>query len=87
LQLSWPNVTPLDSEFIRVPAFLSDDDLSMRSISGALLLLTAEQAFAHAHSASFPNEPFVRDVLFPASGVLALSGVILLIWGLLTERK
>ena len=59
----------------------------MRTISGALLLLTAEQAFAHAHSASFPNEPFVREVLLPTSGFLALAGLLLLVWGLFTERK
>lgn len=59
----------------------------MRTISGALLLLTAEQAFAHAHSATFPNEPFVREVLLPTSGFLALAGLLLLVWGLFTERK
>jgi hypothetical protein len=59
----------------------------MRTISGALLLLTAEQSFAHAHSASFPNQPFVHEVLFPASGFLAAAGLALIVWGLLTERK
>jgi len=51
------------------------------------LLLAAEQAFAHAHSATFPNEPFVREVLLPTSGFLALAGLVLLVWGLFSERQ
>ena len=59
----------------------------MRMLTGAILLLTAEQAFAHAHLVGFPNVAFVREVLLPASLVLGLFGFAFLVWGILTERK
>ena len=58
----------------------------MRMISGAILLLAGEQAFTHAHSIGFPHTTFARSVLFPASYVLVGLGVLLLVWGVLTER-
>lgn len=60
---------------------------SMRSIAGALLILTSEQAFAHAHMANFPNEPRVREVLYPAAGLLLAIGTLLLVWGLYSDRR
>jgi hypothetical protein len=59
----------------------------MRMITGAILLLAAELAFAHAHLVGFPNVAFVREILLPASLVLALFGLSFLVWGVLTERK
>lgn len=59
----------------------------MRMVTGAILLLSAEQAFAHAHLVGFPNVEFVREVLIPVSLVLALLGIGFLIWGLIAERK
>jgi hypothetical protein len=59
----------------------------MRMLSGAVLLVGAEQAFAHALLVRFPHEVFARDVLFPVSGVLLVVGLTLLVWGIATERK
>ncbi len=59
----------------------------MRMLTGAILLLTAEQAFAHANLVGFPNVEFVREVLIPASMVLGAFGLAFLVWGVLTERK
>jgi hypothetical protein len=59
----------------------------MRMLSGAILILVAEQAFAHAHMAEFPNQVFVNEVLYPTSMVLAAFGIGFLIWGVITERK
>ena len=59
----------------------------MKMLTGALLILAAEQAFSHAHLIGFPHELFVRDVLLPGSLVLAIFGVGFLIWGTVTERK
>ena len=59
----------------------------MRTITGAVLLLAAEQAFAHAYLVGFPNAPIAQDVLIPASGVLGLLGIAFLLWGILSERK
>ncbi|MFO1040695.1 MAG: hypothetical protein U0941_02865 [Planctomycetaceae bacterium] len=59
----------------------------MRTISGAILILTAELAFAHAHLIGFPHQIYARTILLPVSAVLALSGVGVLVWGFLTDRK
>lgn len=59
----------------------------MRMISGAVLIAAAEQAFAHAHLVPFPHDVFVRDILLPASFVLAVTGVGVLLWGLIADRS
>lgn len=59
----------------------------MRMITGAILILTAEQAFAHAHLIGFPHQVYVRSVLLPLSAVLGAIGVFSLVWGFLSERK
>ena len=59
----------------------------MRMISGSVLILAAEQAFAHAHLIGFPHHVFAHEVLIPVSITLLLVGVGLLIWGVITERK
>lgn len=57
----------------------------MRLVSGAILLLAAEQAFAHAHLIGFPNHDVAARVLVPASLVLLVLGSLMTVWGLLTE--
>ena len=57
----------------------------MRMVTGAILLLAAEQAFAHTQLVRFPNHQLTQDVLFPASAVLAGLGLAILIWGVLTD--
>ncbi len=37
----------------------------MRMLTGAMLLVGAEQAFAHAHLVQFPNHIEARTVLMP----------------------
>ena len=59
----------------------------MRTITGAVLLLAAESAFAHAHLIGVPHQPFARDVLLPASASLAVVGLVFLVWGVVRERK
>ncbi len=54
----------------------------MRMISGSILLLAAEEAFANSLSIGFPNAAAAQEILFPASLVLAISGLILLTWGI-----
>jgi len=56
-------------------------------ITGAILVLAAVQAFAHAYSAPFPNQIFVCEVLVPTSTVLAAFGAGFLIWGAISEKK
>ena len=57
----------------------------MRKLSGAVLILTAEQAFAHAHIITYPNQPFAKEALVPASLVLGVLGAALLVWGVFQD--
>lgn len=59
----------------------------MKMVSGALLLVASEQAFAHAKLVQFPNEDAAASVLMPASVVFLALGALLLVWGLLTESR
>jgi len=59
----------------------------MKTLSGTLLLLAAEQAYAHANLVQFPNQDSAARVLYPASVVFLVLGVILMAWGLLTEAR
>ena len=59
----------------------------MKLLSGTILLLAAEQAFAHAQLVQFPNHDDATAVLIPASVVFVILGSILLIWGLLSEIR
>jgi hypothetical protein len=59
----------------------------MKLVIGALFLLGAEQAFAHALMIQFPNQDVASRILMPASLVFAVLGSIFLIWGLLAEVK
>ncbi len=58
----------------------------MRMITGAILLLTAEQAFAHSQLVPFPNQVFASEVLYPASMILSVLGVAFVIWGAICDR-
>jgi len=59
----------------------------MKMVSGALLLLASEQAYAHANLVQFPNHDSAARVLYPASLVFLILGVLLMAWGLLTEAR
>lgn len=59
----------------------------MKLVSGALLLVGAEQAYAHANLVQFPNYEPAAAVLFPAAVVFLALGMLLFVWGLLTETR
>lgn len=59
----------------------------MRMVTGALLIVAAEQAFSHMLLIRFPQDTFGRQVLYPTSAVLLVLGLVFLIWGLFTERS
>ena len=56
----------------------------MRMISGALLLLSAEQAFSHSLMIGFPNAQLAKEILYPASIILLILGIIMMSWGLVS---
>lgn len=57
----------------------------MRTVTGAILLTAAEQAYAHACLVPFPHHEAAVQVFVPASVVLLALGIIFLVWGLFTE--
>ena len=59
----------------------------MRIVAGAVLILGAEQAFAHSLMVRFPHDSFATQVLLPASGVLLAIGLGFMLWGVLTECR
>lgn len=59
----------------------------MRMLTGAILLLAAEQAFAHAYLVGFPHQVFVSQVLVPGSLTLGLLGLAFLVWGLVMDHR
>jgi hypothetical protein len=59
----------------------------MKLLSGAVLLLAAEQAYAHSHLIGFPNHEVAADVLIPAAVVFLVLGSLLVTWGLFAEGR
>ena len=59
----------------------------MKLVAGSVFVLAAEQAYAHAQLVQFPNHESASAVLVPASLVLLVLGMLLFIWGLLTEAR
>ncbi|MEZ6063800.1 MAG: hypothetical protein R3C19_25915 [Planctomycetaceae bacterium] len=59
----------------------------MRTVTGAILLLVAEQCYAHSCMIAFPNQEAAVQVLIPGSIVALFLGTGFLIWGILTERR
>jgi hypothetical protein len=59
----------------------------MKLLSGSVLLVGAEQAFAHAQLVQFPNQSTATSVLIPASVVMLTMGTLLVIWGLFSDAR
>ena len=59
----------------------------MRTVAGAILLASSEQAFAHSQMIGFPNQLYANQILFPASIVLGVLGLLLVVWGVLTDHR
>lgn len=59
----------------------------MRSLTGALLILTGEQAFAHAHLINFPHQIYAQSILIPFALVSIVIGLIYLVLGYFLDHK
>ncbi len=57
----------------------------MRTVTGAILLLAAEQAYAHSCLIAFPDQEAAGQILIPASLVMLGLGIGFLVWGICTE--
>ena len=53
----------------------------MKTLTGAIFLLLAEQAYSHAHMIPFPNHIKASEVLVPVSAVSVVISLFFLIWG------
>jgi hypothetical protein len=71
----------------QVAKVAQSESIPMKLLSGAILLVGCEQAFAHALLIPFPNQDTASRFLIPASLVMLVMGSILMIWGLLTELR
>jgi hypothetical protein len=59
----------------------------MKILSGAIFLVGAEQAFAHAMLVQFPNQGTASTVLIPASVIMLGMGSLLMLWGVWSEIR
>jgi hypothetical protein len=59
----------------------------MKLVTGAIFLLASEQSYAHAQMVQFPNHESAASVLVPASVVFLVLGILMVIWGLLTDGR
>jgi hypothetical protein len=59
----------------------------MKLLTGAILLVGAEQAFAHSLLVQFPNQDVASRILVPASLVLLTMGTLFMFWGLMSEVR
>jgi hypothetical protein len=57
----------------------------MKMVTGAILLLIAEQCYAHTHLIQFPHYEYASQTLLPASAVAAVLGGLFLLWGVVAE--
>ncbi len=59
----------------------------MRSVTGGILILAGEQAFAHALLIAFPHQAYAQSILLPFAALATLSGVVFLMFGVFLDRK
>jgi hypothetical protein len=59
----------------------------MRALTGAIFILTAEQAFSHALLISFPHQPFAQTLLFPFAATTMLIGFAFVLVGIFQDQK
>ena len=59
----------------------------MRALTGAFLILAAEQAFSHALLIGFPHHVYAKTILFPFAAVTILSGFGLMLLGFFRDHK
>ena len=59
----------------------------MRSLTGAILILAAEQAFSHAFLIGFPHQVYAQTILIPFAAVASLTGLGYLLFGYFRDQK
>jgi hypothetical protein len=59
----------------------------MRSLTGAVLILAAEQAFSHAYLIGFPHQAYARTILIPFATGAGLVGIGYLVFGFFRDQK
>lgn len=59
----------------------------MRSLTGAMLLIAGEQAFAHSFLIGFPHQVYAQTILLPFAAVSVLTGLACLATGFFRDQK
>ena len=59
----------------------------MRALTGAILILAGEQAFAHAFLIGFPHQVYAQTILLPFAAAAVLAGLVLLVFGFFRDQK
>ena len=59
----------------------------MRTVTGAILILSGEQAFSHAYLIGFPHQIYAQTVLLPFAAAAFLTGLGFLVIGIFSDRK
>ena len=59
----------------------------MRGLTGAILILAAEQAFSHALLIGFPHQAYAQTILFPFAAVSIAAGLGFLLLGFFRDQK
>ena len=61
--------------------------ITMRGLTGAILILAGEQAFSHALLIGFPHQAYAQTILFPFAAITILSGIGFLLLGFFRDQK
>lgn len=59
----------------------------MRKVTGAILILSGEQAFSHAYLIGFPHQAYAQAILLPFAVAAILIGLGFLVIGIFNDRK
>ncbi len=59
----------------------------MRALTGAILILAGEQAFAHSFLIGFPHQVYAMTILMPFAAVALMLGLGLLVFGMFRDQK
>ena len=59
----------------------------MRSLTGAVLILAAEQAFSHAFLIGFPHQAYAQKILIPFAAAAGSIGLGYLLFGYFRDQK
>ncbi len=69
--------------------YLKEEDVNSgtRGLTGAVLVLSSEQAFSHSLLIGFPHQAFAQSILLPFAAVSIVTGIAFLLVSLFRDQK